>query len=205
MNDFERLEPNYRLVATQYGDDLQSVALREMGDANRWPELVWLNKLSHPYLTDDPLQVSPTVKLNGSLLKVPAPVGVYSEDAETGQVYERDCELVDKLLTVDASGDFSVLSGTKNLKQQLTHRIITPRGQARRHANYGCLVWRLLGKVTGPAGGMLGAQYVKSALEADYRVDSVPNSTATVVGDATRVTAEALAIEGDRVDLTADP
>lgn len=201
MNEFERLEPTYRLVETLFGDDLQAVAAREMGDANRWPELVWLNQLIYPYLTDDPLLVSPSVKLNGSLIKVPAPVGVYTDDAEKGQVYERDCELRQKRLVVGDDGDFSVLSGTKNLTQQLKHRVNTPRGQARRHPLYGNLAWQLLGKVNGPTGDALGAQYVKGCLEADYRVSSVLNATGEIIGDTLRITATAEAIEGAKVDL----
>jgi hypothetical protein len=173
MSEFERAEPNYRLVETHRGDDLQAVASRELGDANRWVELVWLNKLVAPYITDDPQRVVPGVVLSGAGLKVPAPVGVWTDDAERGQVYERDCAMVARQLQADASGDFLVRSGSDNLRQQLEHRLITPTGQARRHPEYGCKVWRLLGTVNGPVAGLLGAQYVSAALQADYRVASV--------------------------------
>lgn len=203
MNEFERERPSFRLVETRHGDDLQAVAAREMGDANRWPELVWLNELTHPYLTDDERLVSASVLLTGSLLRVPAPVGVVTDDADRGQVYERDCLLVNRRLTDDGAGDFAVVAGSANLTQQLKHRINTPRGQARRHPEYGCLVWRLLGTVNGPLAGALGAQYVKSALLADYRVSSVQSAVADVQGDAVRVTAKAEAIAGGAVDVVA--
>ncbi|MNN67082.1 hypothetical protein D3C81_1826980 [compost metagenome] len=48
---------------------------------------------------------------------------------------------------------------------------------------------------------MLGAEYVKSALRADYRVASVPSASAEVSGDAIRITATAEAIAGGSVDL----
>lgn len=201
MSEFERQEPTYRLAETRRGDDLQAVAAREMGDANRWPELVWLNNLVHPYLTDDDRLVSANVLLTGSLLKVPAPAGVYTDDAERGQVYERDCQLAGKLLFDDGAGDFAVAAGIDNLRQQLKHRIDTPRGQARRHPEYGCMIWRLQGTVNGPAAGMLGAEYVKSALKADYRVASVSNASAEVSGDSIKITATAEAIAGGSVDL----
>ena len=63
------------------------------------------------------------------------------------------------------------------------------------------MIWRMLGKVTGPTATMLGAQYVKSALQADYRVASVKSSVATASGDAILVTATAEAIAGGSVDL----
>lgn len=201
MSEFERSEPNYRLVESHRGDDLQAVAARELGDANRWVELVWLNKLVWPYITDDPQRVAPGVVLSGAGLKVPAPVGVWTDDAERGQVYERDCAMVGRQLQDDGAGDIMVHAGLDNLRQQLEHRLITPTGQARRHPEYGCRVWRLLGSMNGPVAGLLGAQYVQSALEADYRVASVDFSRADVQFDAVKVTARAVAIEGSAVDL----
>lgn len=201
MSDFERPVPSFRLTETRWGDDLQAVAARELGDANRWPELVWLNELTHPYITTDPQLVGPTVILAGALLKVPAPTGLFTDDAERGQVYERDCALRSRQLVADASGDIAVLAGAENLRQQLQHRIDTPRGQARRHPEYGCLVSRLKGRVNGPTAGLLASEYVKAALQADYRVSRVEFSEADVLGDTIKVTAKAIAIEGGIVDL----
>lgn len=201
MSEFERDLPSYRLAETNFGDDLQAVAARELGDANRWPELVWINRLRHPYLTDDSRAVSDGVLLNGAFIKVPAPAGVYSDAAEKGQVYERDCRLVAKQLTVDSGGDLAILSGADNLRQQIEHRVITPRGQARRHPEYGCLVWRLIGTKNGPVAGTMAASYIKSAVRADYRIRDVPDCKAEVIGDAIRINAKAIAIEGGVVDL----
>lgn len=201
MSEFEAQQPNFRLAETYRGDTLQDVAAREMGDANRWPELIWLNRLVPPYLTDDPSAVSATVLLTGSLIRVPAPVGMVSEDADAGQVYERDCLLTNKRLSVDSSGDFAVASGAQNFKQQLSHRVVTPRGQAKRHPEYGCLVWQLFGRKNDPALSMLGHEYVRATLAADYRVSDVQRAQATVSGDAIRVSATALGITGASVDL----
>lgn len=202
MAEFEREMPSYRLAETHAGDTLQRVASREMGDANRWPELVWINNLTSPYLTDNPAEASDTVLLNGSMLRIPAPTGVSTTATERAQVYERDCKMVKRRLTDDGNGDFAVVSGTDNLTQQLTHRIVTPRGQLVRHPEYGCLVWLLQGKVAGPVAGLLGAQYVKAAVQADYRVSSVISATAEVDGDVTRITATAEAIAGGKVDIS---
>lgn len=202
MAEFEREMPSYRLAETHAGDTLQRVAAREMGDANRWPELVWINNLTSPYLTDTPAEASDTVLLTGSMIRIPAPTGVNTDATERAQVYERDCKMVKRRLTDDGNGDLAVVSGTDNLTQQLKHRIVTPRGQLVRHADYGCLVWLLQGKVAGPTASLLGAQYVKAALQADYRVSSVISSTAEVDGDVTRITATAEAIAGGKVDIS---
>lgn len=202
MAEFEREMPSYRLAETHAGDTLQRVAAREMGDANRWPELVWINNLTSPYLTDTASEASDTVLLTGSMIRIPAPTGVSTDATERAQVYERDCKMVKRRLVDDGNGDFAVVSGTNNLTQQLTHRIVTPRGQLLRHPEYGCLVWLLQGKVAGPVAALLGAQYVKAAVEADYRVSIVTSATAQVDGDTTRITATAEAIAGGKVDIS---
>lgn len=201
MSEFERQAPQCRLAEIHHGDTLQRIAAREMGDANRWPELVWVNSLTYPYLTSDPSRVVPGVLLFGSMIKVPSPVGVTTGDGDKGQVYERDCRLTDKLLDVDEGGDLAVVTGVDNLKQQLSHVVITPRGQATRHPAYGCMIWRLLGTVNGPLSVKLGADYVKAALRSDYRVSKVDYSRSQTSGDVLRVTARVTAIDGSSVDL----
>lgn len=204
MSEFEREFPRYRLVETQHGDDLQAVAARALGDANRWPELVWLNALSWPFLTDDPHLVADGVLLTGSLIRVPAPAGFAEDKSSTEDVYERDCALRGKLLEADESGDFAIVAGVDNLTQQLKHAVTTPRGQLRRHPEYGCMIWRLLGTVNGPTAGALGAEYVKATLLADYRVTAVPTSRAEISGDVVRISAQADALSGGAVEVRAD-
>lgn len=201
MSQFEQELPSFRLAQTRHGDDLQAIAARELGDANRWPELVWVNNLTWPYLTGDEGSASSSVLLYGSQIKVPAPVGVYSDSAEQGRVYERDCRMYQRQLIDNGAGDLDLVSGTDNLKQQLQHRINTPRGQARRHPEYGCRIWLLIGRVNGQTAGALGAAYIKSALESDYRVSKVTNSSAVMSGDAINATAQAEAIAGGQLDL----
>ena len=201
--EFERPMPGYRLAKTHYNDDLQAVAAREMGDANRWVELIWLNRLVPPYLVDDPRRVQDGVLQTGALIKVPAPKGAWTPGRnDDTQIFERDCLLARKLLSETADGDIAVASGIDNLHQQLAHRIVTPRGQARRHPDYGCMVWRLVGRVNGPTAGLLGAKYVREALTAEYRVSSVSYSSAEIQFDSVRVAARVKAIDGGVVDVT---
>lgn len=200
MSVFDQALPSFRLVETYHGDDIEAVASRYLGDANLWYQIAWINNLVWPYLTDNPDLVATGILLTGSFIKVPAATGVYTQQAEAGQVYERDCELMKGQLQIK-NGDLAVLTGAANLKQQLKHRIDTPMGQLRRHPEYGCSIYRLKGKKISETTNMLGAEYVKAALLGDYRVDSVNNVTATVTGDVLRVAARAVAIEGGAVDI----
>lgn len=201
MSEFEREQPSYRIAQTRYGDTLQDVAARELGDANLWPDLIWLNDLRPPYLTDDPAMVSSSVLLAGTVIKIPAPAGVANPSNGTNQVYERDCLLERKRLVADGSGDLTVVSGTKNLSQQLRHAVATPRGQAKRHPEYGCMAHHLIGKTSGSPTTMLGAEYAKTTLESDYRISSVLYAGVEIVGDAVHITAAAESISGSKVDV----
>lgn len=204
MSQFERELPSFRLAETHHGDDLQTIAGRELGDANRWPELVWINSLIYPYLTDDEQVSSDRVLLTGSLIRIPAPSATPVDEPKRAQVFGRDVQLTNRKLTVTENGDFDVCAGVDNLTQQLRHAIITPRGQLRRHPGYGCLVWTLHGAVQGPTAAMLGSQYVRATLEADYRVSQVRQASADVIGDALRIVAQAETIDGGVVDILHD-
>lgn len=203
MSEFERSVTGFRHAETHHGDDLQAVALRELGDANRWHELAWLNNLLPPYLTDDPRRADDRVLVTGTMILVPAAPRPYEASRDGEEVYLRDCVLVDGLLRDDGSGDLGVVAGRENLKQQLLHRVTTPLSQLRRHPDYGCAVYRLLGAVNGPAAAILGADYVHTALLSDFRVSEVNRTAAEVGGDAIRISAEVEPITGGRpVDLS---
>ena len=201
--EFERELPPFRLVETHQGDDLPAIAYRELGDANRWVELVWINRLSYPYITDDIDQAAEGVLLAGSLIRVPSPAGFTEDKSSTEDVYERDVRLVGRLLVDDGKGDFQVVGGVDNLTQQLAHALDTPRGQLIRHPSYGCMVWRILGLKNGPLATTLGAEYVKSTLLADYRVSNVSTAAAEVMGDSVKITAIAEALAGGTIQIRA--
>lgn len=205
MSVFTRPLPSVRLAETHHGDTPQDIAFRELGDANRWPELVWINKLVPPYITDNPDEAGERVLLTGSLIKIPAPLGTPVASNKRAEVFGRDCGLWGKRLLATEAGDFAVVAGTKNLTQQIRHAINTPRGQQTRHPRYGCMVWVLHGKITGPTADALGAEYVRSTLDADYRIREVISSEAETVGDALRVVAVAETIDGGVVDITNEP
>lgn len=204
MSEFEKKAPPYRLATIHHDDTLQKIAQREMGDANRWPELVWLNSLTHPYVTDDPQRVVPGVLLSGSKIKVPAPVGVYAPKDDTARVFGRDIKLENgKLSSLD--GDLALVSGVDNLRQQFSNALSTGRGRLIRHPMYGCMIWRLLGTKNSVIAGRLGASYVKATLLSDYRVSAVTKVTATISGDVVNIVATAKAIDGSMVDVIVKP
>lgn len=201
LGTFEQVLPNFRMVRINHGDTLQDIAARYLGDANQWIDIAMLNNLVWPYTTDNPELSGPGVLLSGNMIKVPAAAGSQS-GVFAGDTFLRDIAMNGKRMQVDASGDFALVSGAANLKQQLADRVMTPMGQLSRHPDYGCMAYRLLGKANGPTAGALASQYVRSSLAADFRVASVQSSKAMVSGDAITATAQVMAIDGNAFDMT---
>jgi phage baseplate assembly protein W len=200
---FERDLTGFRFAETMHGDTIQRVAYRELGDASRWAELVWINDLVHPYITDDAELASDRVLLSGGTLIVPAAKAFLGASIDPALVFDTDCVLRKGFLEADESGDFQVVAGRDNLKQQLTHRIMTDKGALMFHPEYGCSIRRILGVVNGPTAALLGAEYVKSAMLSDQRVSDVSRTAAEVVGDVINISAEVRTISGRSVDLQA--
>jgi phage baseplate assembly protein W len=194
----------FRFVEIQQGDSLQVIAARELGDAALWYQLIALNGLVPPYITDDPTEASAGVLLSGGSLKVPAPQPVATTTTDPTEVFLSDIQL-DPYggLSVDDNGDFAVASGVDNLNQALSNRVSTDRGELIYHTDYGSRVRRLQGTVNGPTAGLLAAQYAKSAVQADPRVKQVNQAVADISGDAINVSVEVQPISGRVISVTA--
>lgn len=199
--DFNKPLYGYRFAETRRGDSLQLIAAREMGDATQWQTLIDYNGLVPPYITDDPAQAVPGVILTGTLILVPAPVPSATATTDPNAVFGTDIKL-NKGQLATANGDLDIVSGRDNLKQALGNRIKTERGDLLMHQDYGSLHPRLIGAVNGPTSGLLAAQYVKAAVQADPRVQSVIAATATVSGDAAQIAVEVQPIAGAPVKVS---
>lgn len=199
---FQRPLTGFRWVDTLFGDSLQSIAARELGDAARWVDIVAYNRLRPPFITDDAADAGDGVVLTGQRIMVPAPTPVVTSTTDPEQVFERDVMLERGTLTVTEGGDFDLVSGRANLVQALKHRLVTDRGELLWHTEYGSNIRRLLGTVNGPTAALLAAQYARSAVGGDPRVSRVSSAKAEVNGNVVRVTVEAEAVAGRSVGVT---
>lgn len=193
----------YRFVQTESFDTLQQVAARELGDASRWTEIVAINNLLPPYLTDDPEAVTAHVLPNGSYLVIPA-ASPSARNPDPNGVFGQDLKLTpDGLLDIDGT-DFAVVSGVDNLVQALTNALRTDQGELLFHPAYGSLIRRILGSVTGPTAGLLAAKYAKQTVEADSRITSVTSSVATISGDVISVAVKSQTVTGATQPISTD-
>lgn len=202
--NFDRPLYGFRFVEIRHGDTLQVIAARELGDAGRWHEMIQINSLVPPYVTDDEARVKPGVLLSGSLILVPAPVPVSTSTSDPDQVFERDIRLMNGELATE-NGDFAVAAGRENLRQALKHRVETARGELMYHISYGSNVRRLIGAVNGPTASLLASQYARAAVRADPRIKRIMRATAEVVGDVINVTVEAEPVAGRPVQIEGSP
>lgn len=190
----------FRFAETRFGDTLQAVAMRELGDGKRWFELAAINGLAPPYITDDSAQAGGGVLLSGALILVPSATSA-AITTDPDLVFDRDVQLVDGQLQI-TDGDFSVVSGVANLRQALLHRMDTDRGDLVMHPEYGSRIRQLIGAANGPTAGQLAAAYARAVVASDPRVQRVSSATAEVSGDSIRVTVIAEPITGRAIDVS---
>lgn len=192
-----RPAPNVRHAQIHYGETIQQVSLRELGDAARWVELVTLNDLRPPFISEagEPRTLRP-----GDWIKIPAPGSGVSADLDAEDVLRADLVLVNGRLQI-GGGDLDLVSGVRNLTQALRHRIIVEKQELAFHPEFGCWVRSLLGSTGGAPSARLAAFYVRSALLEDPRVQSVPTCVGNLEGDRVMVRATVIPISGQTADL----
>lgn len=200
MSQFDTKLAGYRRVELRWGETLQRLAERELGDAARWVDIANLNGLHPPYATGDAVEASLKVVLYGALLLVPAASIMASASIDPDLVFERDVALSNGALAADG-GDFALCGGVANLTQALRHCVTTEKSELLFHPNYGCDVGRIKGETNSPVADLLAAAYVSSALKGDSRVKRLHTITATSVGDQLRVDAEIIPIDERRLSF----
>lgn len=190
-----------RFAETRRGDTLQAIALRELGTAERWPELIGLNNLVPPFLVDDVNDLTTGVLLTGRMIKIPAA----SQEVQTRDpdlVFERDVQLTAGGDLVANGGDLGLAAGRDNLRQALSNRLVTERGELMFHPEYGSLLRRIVGAVGGPTASLLAASYAKTAVATDPRIQRVTRARSTVSGDRIQVDVEAEPISGRTIQIS---
>jgi phage baseplate assembly protein W len=193
--------PGVQHADLHWGESLQELAARTLGDATQWVLIAELNGLLPPYVTSDKSLVSPSVVLYGTVLMIPSGSGQISASTDPSLVFEIDIALLDGEF-VELNGDIATVSGIDNLAQALNNRVVTETGELDFHLDYGCKARKLMGVVGGPTGSMVSGEYVRAALKADPRVQDVSNVVVTVSGDVTDVDAIVTPITGKSAGMS---
>ncbi|MBN3839267.1 hypothetical protein [Burkholderia sp. Ac-20349] len=178
----QSIPSGFRQIRVLQTDTLQRIALRELGDASRWPDVAQFNNLHPPYISADPGYASdPQVVAPGATILVPSSTSQVSSTSGD-DIFGTDLVLNDGELNV-ANGDLATVSGVANVDQALGIRVSVVKEELVNHPEYGCWIRRLIGTGAGPTTAQLAALYVTSSLNEDDRVQSASGVTVVVRGD----------------------
>lgn len=134
-----RFNGNIQLLSTEAvkqvildaGMSLERLAQQELGDSTRWGEIVEVNGLKPPYISDDPNESRDGVIKAGTKILIPTPVQNGFSDAPVGKVNKltKGMTELEKNLGVDfkvdenfdlvlsSSGDLQLIAGADNMGQ----------------------------------------------------------------------------------------
>ena len=189
----------FRRVQTLWGESLQQLAARELGDAALWTTIAALNDLAPPYLS---ATAAPRVARYGDTIMLPDNrPDIVAGKVSAEDVFKTDVKLNAGFLQV-SNGDIALVGGRDNLKQAITIRITTSRRELIFHPSYGCDISKLKGRRNDHINALLGKRHVRIALAADDRIAQVISANVDAVGDAMRVEVEARTATGHPINAT---
>lgn len=200
-----------RTVTTHPGDTVVRLAVRHLGDASRWRELVTINRLEPPYVVDDPAPyraqgrrvLGPHEPLLVPL--TPGEAGALSQRENEQNVYGVDLGWNDRERNLLFDGERPGIDrGLANLTKALYRRLITRPGELPYHPGYGCMVYQHLGQPATNWRAELAALDVKTALLADPRVRAVRCQASHTPTGELRITAEVTPVPPSETTLRLD-
>ena len=144
-------ESAVRQIKYQAGTTLERMAQQELGDSSRWGEIVEVNGLKAPYITDDLSSPLEDVLRPGDTVLIPTPVQngfsqapAAKEIKTTKNLSELERSLgTDLKLTADfdlslsGAGDFEVVSGVDNMGQAVLIKLGYEKGEVMRYPEMG--------------------------------------------------------------------
>lgn len=189
-----------REIEIRWGDTLQKVSQRELGDASRWIDIANINRLKPPYITGDPLETNDHVFLYGDSLIVPSGGRAISATTDTDEVFGKDIRLTKGKLTAE-NGDLSFAIGVDNLLQALENRVLTDKGELLYHKQYGSSVRRIIGRKGNSRSGDIASGFIQRAILSDARVGRIKSADISVSGDVMRADVSVETASGKTITL----
>ncbi len=144
-------ESAVRQIRYESGLTLERMAQRELGDSSRWGEIVEVNGLKAPYITDDLSYVGDGVLRPGDSVLIPTPKrNGFSQVPNAREIKTtRDLSELEKSLGTDFkltpdfdlsisnSGDLELISGVSNMAQAVILKLSYEKGEVMRYPELG--------------------------------------------------------------------
>lgn len=164
-------------------DTIHTIALRELGNADRYRELVTLNNLVPPYISTT---ASKGVLVSGDQILIPMRQVADDLGAKKTKEFNVTAGLstAEKALGVDLRldknndiafnniGDFDAQAGVLNYAQAILMRVLTEKKSLKRHPSYGAGI-RIGEKMTSQNIGDIRGR-IQSGISSDPRTEKVP-------------------------------
>jgi phage baseplate assembly protein W len=192
----------------RYGETLQSIAAKEMGDATSWTDIAKYNGLSYPYIVDTVDQKMNNMEhlvTAGDTLVIPVEVELTEDLAQKLNQQDRDAlgrlALGQDLSMIDfppvyqnrgtqenimqlgsnGKGDLSTVYGVNNIKQIVIAHLLTAKGSLILHPEYGSNLNELFVQGTIPNSKLVDDEISKAILS-DSRITKAEKQSSTLNG-----------------------
>ena len=190
-------DPAVKQIQLPAGTSLERLALEQLGDPTRWGEIVELNSLKPPYISQNPADASATVKVPGNTILLPQPLinGFPNIPINDQNFLEQGLNEVQKNLGIDLqltpdfdllltnSADLALSIAEKNVAQAIVFKLALERGDLLDHPELG------VGIVAGQK--IQSAATIQSSLiqtmSQDPRFDHISNVQVQIQGDTTNI------------------
>ena len=190
----------------RYGETLQSIAAKEMGDATSWTDIAKYNGLSYPYIVDTVDQKMNNMEhlvTAGDTLVIPVEVELAEDLAHKLNQQDRDAlgrlALGQDLSMIDfppvyqnrgtqenimqlgsnGKGDLSTVYGVNNIKQIVIAHLLTAKGSLILHPEYGSNLNELFVQGTIPNSKLVDDEISKAILS-DSRITKAEKQSLSV-------------------------
>lgn len=145
------IENSVRQIRYENGTTIERLAQQELGDSSRWGEIVELNGLKAPYVTDDASDSRPNLLKPGDFVLIPTPTkngftklpkGKENKLTENLSELEKSFGTDFKIdsnfdLVLNGAGDLELVSGTDNLAQSIILNLSYEQGDVIRYPQLG--------------------------------------------------------------------
>ena len=187
-----------RVEAIRPGEDIVGFALRTTGAPEAWKQIVSLNGLAPPFVSDAGL---PGTVRPGNELMVPGNVSGSNarplDSQMMARIYGRDLLLKDRDL-VWQGDDLGLVSGVDNVVQSLNIRLTTPKGSNLLYPWLGLPV-RIGDALDLATYGRFSREFAAQVLS-DDRVDKIEDLDVQDMSDGVRATASVVLKDGTKLE-----
>lgn len=180
-------EPSVKEIVLPGGTSLERLALNELGDASRWPEIVEVNSLKFPYISQTEADASDTILVPGDKILIPRPLlnGFPNIPINDQSFLENGLTEIQKNLGIDLkltpefdlqltnSNDVAIVKAEANAAQAIIFKLALEQGDLLDHPNLG------VGLIVGTKAQTLSQiqTNIIQTLSQDPRFDHIENLT----------------------------